>query len=512
MNDNITAYGSRFGGFVQMLPDELFLQITNLDADIAFAGNIKVELIDTCQEVMQDITSYFYYDEFTDVKGVKQIAFEFGNIGVDYHREPLLLKISHTVSDSVWYSNCFLITDFLKEETTHFSYTCPNYFKGISYDRANYFQEIRLQCFKNDVDVNTEANQYTQLSGNIISLRNIVTPINKYKFYICDAFTFNRMVALLNHDIVYIDSYRISNKPETAKGERIEDSNIFELNFESNPTEEFRLPVPQINIVIPICDATVSDISASLESSTVTVNWTNSTALFGVAVEISTDGQLTWHIPENLIIGMVENTCTYVDPLVSHHIRITPKCAEDSYGTAGIYLFEYPVVIVCVIPTLVSATKDELSNDVTYVWDTNGFDYLSGVAQLQYSTDGGAVWLTAATVLSNNETATVTITGVGLGDPIKYRVECNGNTCNGQLSNVITTTFGESGLPLTEYCIIGFFHEDDEIHVPPGGFFTYEDEFGTPIEMSGLTVEMGAVSVESSVEPYDLTGCDFTEC
>lgn len=240
MNDNISGLQSMYSGFIQMLPSETFLQITNLNSDIAFGGNINIELINSCQEVLQYITDKFFYDEFTDIKGVKQIAFEFGNIGIDYYGELLYLKISHTVSDSVWYSNGFLITADQSEMTTRFDYKNENYFKGISYDRANYFQSVRLQCFKNDIDVSNETNDYTQLSGNIVSLRNIITNINKYKFYTCDFFTFSRLVILLNHDIIYINSNRISNKPQTTKGERIVDTNFFELDFESNPTEEFK--------------------------------------------------------------------------------------------------------------------------------------------------------------------------------------------------------------------------------------------------------------------------------
>lgn len=425
-----------------MLPDELFFQITNLDGDISFGGNLKAELIDNCQEVVLDITSAFFINEFTDIKGIKQIAYEFGNIGIDFHFELLYLKISHTTSDAVWYSAPFLITENLKEETTRFDYKNQSYFNGISYDRANYFQSIRLQCFKNDVDVSSQSSEYTQLSGKVISLRKITTYIDKYKFYTCDFFTFFRTVVLLNHDIIYIDGKRISNKPQTTKSERVVDSNFFELDFEANPTEEKRTFLTQLNIIIPVCDLAVSNISASLLSSTMTANWTNSATPYAILFEISTDGQATWNAPTGLVFSMPKNSATYNDPAITHHIRITPKCTVDSVGMPSVYLFTNTTASSCVIPNLVSATKNASTNDVVYNWDNNGYNYTTGTAQLQYSLDSGTNWTTIGTPSSSALTATVNIGGVTLGQAIQYRIICNGNNCNNQISNVISTTFG----------------------------------------------------------------------
>lgn len=483
-----------------MLPSELFLQITNLDSDISFAGNIKVELINSCQEVLQDITDSFFYDEFTDIKGIKQIAFEFGNIGIDYHLELLHLKISHTVSDAVWFSTAFLITDNLQEETTRFDYKKESYFKGISYDRANYFQSIRLQCFKSDIDTSSESNEYTQLSGNIISLRKITTYIDKFKFYVCDFFTFNRLVVLLNHDLIYINGKRISNKPQPTKGDRVVDSNFFELDFEANPTEETRTFATQLNIIIPVCTATVSGISANLVFSTMTASWTNSGTPFGMIVEISTDSESTWQVPTGLVLATLKNSATYNDPMTSHHIRITPKCAVDSFGTPAIYFYENTTSSTCVIPTLVSVTKDPTSDNVTYVWDNNGFNYTTGTAQLQYSLDGGTTWTTLAVASSNSLTATVSVTGISLGAAIKYRIICNGNSCDNQISNVITTTFGDdlTTLPLYVFHYTGIDTFPDAIHVT-GGTVIYLDEFGATQYASLLYDDECRMIIASSI-------------
>ena len=263
MSDDIAAYTTCFSGFVQMLPNEVFLQITNLDSDIAFAGNILIELINQCQEVVAtlELNENIFIEEFTDINGIRQIAYEFGNLGEDFGQELLHLKLTHTVSDSVWYSNAFQITYHLQEETTRFDYKNENYFRGISYDKKEYFQSIRLQCFRNDVDSNIESEEYVQMSGAKLNLRPIITPIEKYIFYMCDSFTFNRVVTLLNHDFIYINGYKITNKPVPTKGERIPDSNVFELTFETNPAGYFRDFVYQIYVPFGVMDRFVPHLS-----------------------------------------------------------------------------------------------------------------------------------------------------------------------------------------------------------------------------------------------------------
>ncbi len=263
MNDNIDAYLTRYSGFVQMLPNETFLQITNCDTDIAFGGNIQVELIDSCQNVVKtlEVNENFFLNEFTDIRGIKQIAYEFGNIGQDFEGELIFLKLTHTVSDDVWYSAGFLLTYALAKETTRFKYKNLNYFRGISYDNQNFFQTIRLTCFKNDVDSSIEDEEYTQMSGAVISLRPIITPINKYLFYTLDFFTYNRLVTLLMHDIIYIEDYKISNKPKPTKGDRIEDTNIFECTFEANPTEDYSSLKYQIYQPLEVIDRTPINLS-----------------------------------------------------------------------------------------------------------------------------------------------------------------------------------------------------------------------------------------------------------
>lgn len=237
-SENTPDSYSNFSGFVNILPTENIIQTTNCDEDIAFGGNFKVELIDLCQEVIKDVTNKFFFNEFTDLNGIKQIQFEIIPINEDFHNELLFLKISHTVSDDVWYSKSFTLSDFESNETSIFHYKNESFFEGVDYDKSNLFQSIRLKCFKTEVDTEIEVNEYTQLSGNKISLRPTFSNIEKYLMYDCDNFTHQRLVRLLNHDIVYLNGRKISNKPKIEKQEKEGQSNIFEVTFEANSTNE----------------------------------------------------------------------------------------------------------------------------------------------------------------------------------------------------------------------------------------------------------------------------------
>ena len=89
--DNPNVATICYQGLITMLPNETICQKTNSATDIVFVGDILVELIDNCGTTIQDITSNFYYYGYEDSKGIKQIDFEFGEIGIDYYTKPLHL-------------------------------------------------------------------------------------------------------------------------------------------------------------------------------------------------------------------------------------------------------------------------------------------------------------------------------------------------------------------------------------------------------------------------------------
>lgn len=279
--------------FVQQFPNETFLQISNSKTNIAFGGNILIELVD-CREDVKftfELNNNFFIEEFEDRNGVKQIIYEFGNVGIDFGRLPLYLKLSHTVSDRVWYSSPFIISYQKFEETSVFVYKSESYYRGISYEIANYFQRIRLIAFDNDIDAKIESKGYTELSGDEISYRQQITKIVKGKFAYCNNFIFDRIVTLFSHDILYINSYRVNNKPSVKKGDKLGTSNFFQLDYEYNPSEEFRAYQYQIyqdlEVVnkIPEGDLSLAEFNTATATSTLFQLEFNKT--FAMASDIS---------------------------------------------------------------------------------------------------------------------------------------------------------------------------------------------------------------------------------
>lgn len=248
LNENFLNTGIVNDRFIQMLPNDVFEQITNSSEDIAFGGNLTAELIDCSENVKftLELGLNLFINEFTDINGIRQIAFAFGLIGRDFGATKIFLRLKHNVSDKIWYSSPFYITNFLKEDTTFFQYKNESYFRGISYDVENIYQTIRLACFDNDIDAQIDDSEYIELSGNRISYRTTITEINKGLFKYCNNFNFKRAVTLFNHDFIYINGFRCNDKPKLKKGDRLDTSNFFQLSYEYNPTEEFKAVEYQI--------------------------------------------------------------------------------------------------------------------------------------------------------------------------------------------------------------------------------------------------------------------------
>jgi len=155
-----------YGGFIVQKPSETFLQISASNTDIAFAGGIQVDLIDCNGLVIRNIDANFFYEVFVDASGISQIAFEFGNIGVDYWTKQLYLKITDLVNNNVYFSNGFLITNYKSELTTRFDYFNQTKIYNISYDLAPYKQSVRFMNCYDHTPVNTrEVKQYTNSNG-----------------------------------------------------------------------------------------------------------------------------------------------------------------------------------------------------------------------------------------------------------------------------------------------------------------------------------------------------------
>ena len=217
---------------VQLLPSESYLQISNNADGIAFDNDFAVFVVD-CENIsLADITTNVSIFEFTDINGVQQIAFEINFLNVDFGFQPVRLKFVKTTGSDVWFSNEILITEEAEEQTTRFDYKANGYFQGISYDIVDFYQSIRLRCFFDRLDNETEVKDYYQISkGNTISTRALLKELSNYKFVNIDPFVFKRINVLLIHDIIYIDGLRMTNKTNVKGSERLGYSNLSEGEF-----------------------------------------------------------------------------------------------------------------------------------------------------------------------------------------------------------------------------------------------------------------------------------------
>lgn len=216
---------------IQLSTTGTYTQITNLDTEIAFDGNYAVYVCDCLGVELFDITSKVTISEASDNKGKQQIKFTLSNIAKDFNTSPILLKFKHTVSNYVWYSNPFLITDHKLEHTSRFDYRDYKDFNGIAYNVFDSYQSIRLKCVFMGNDIESKVSEYTTIQGLKVSSRLIDTTLEKYKIDSLDNFTYLRLNKLLSHPVIYINDYRLTNKMTIPSTDYLGGTNVMSIDF-----------------------------------------------------------------------------------------------------------------------------------------------------------------------------------------------------------------------------------------------------------------------------------------
>ena len=251
-----------YSNAIQLLPNEHYLQKTNVEDGISFDGDFKATIVDCSDNELADITSNVEIYEYLDRNGVNQLDFEIYKIGVDFGRQPIHLKLKHTTSDAVYYSNPFLITEVDSDQTTRFDYFNHSYFQGISYDKTDFYQSIRLNLYFQGLEDKTEVSDYYQIStGNTISTRPLYKQLELYKSDSFNNFTFERTNILLLSDVIYIDGIRMSNKTTLKSGVRVGRTNDFNTEFAcyKNYKEKY-LPYPFIYVPLFLSSYSPNDV------------------------------------------------------------------------------------------------------------------------------------------------------------------------------------------------------------------------------------------------------------
>ena len=233
--DNPNIASLCYNGIIVQQPNETFLQISNSSTNINFVGGIRVDLIDCNGLVVRNIDNQFYYEGFVDANGIYQIAFEFGNIGIDYWTKLLYLKITDLVNTNIWYSNSFLVTYYKTELTTKFKYTNPTKLHGISYDLAPYIQSVRFaNCYDNKPVNKRDLKQYETSQGLQVNYRTITTFLRQYNLDFVDYFVNDRLEVLFSHSIVYANNERVVVSDYSVE-DRLGLTNVMRGEFTINP-------------------------------------------------------------------------------------------------------------------------------------------------------------------------------------------------------------------------------------------------------------------------------------
>lgn len=223
--------------YIQLLPCGVVSQFTKVKEGIAFVGGIRVDLVDSCENVIDDVTNFFAYETYV-LDGLPQIFWEFGKVGKDYFCRRLFLRITDLVNDNKYYSNAILITNQQSELSTEVIYKENGRFRSIPYDLKGFYQRVRFyKCFYKDSANQPNINLYTQTSGKQVSFRNVTTFGKRFIFDQLDIAIDNRITEMFAHSMVYLNGERAKLQEYTSE-EVVGDTNWKTATFNINPQDE----------------------------------------------------------------------------------------------------------------------------------------------------------------------------------------------------------------------------------------------------------------------------------
>jgi hypothetical protein len=210
----------------------------------------KAELIDCKENVLLDITDKVFYTSFNDINNASQIAFEIQPIENDFYYEKCFLRLNFNDDNTSFYSNGFYVTAEDENKTFRIDYKNLGYYQGISYDKLDVYQSIRLFGYFNQPSTKEAVTIYTQLNGEVRRSRPIQAIEYKYNIDLIDTFTFERLSNALNSQIVYLNGNRFQTIDNVQSEERQGKSNMFatsfkgQFNFNDTYVDTFQLIDP----------------------------------------------------------------------------------------------------------------------------------------------------------------------------------------------------------------------------------------------------------------------------
>jgi hypothetical protein len=270
--DKMTDSEYFYNGSICLHPLEKYLQITNSPINIAFDDSYKVELINCAGNVLLDITTKVFINEFQDNNGIYQIAFEIAPINQSFY-EKTYLKFTHLGSDLVLYSNGFIISDEYDNNSFRLDYKSYGIYKGTNYVLADFYQSIRIIGYFEGLQEKKDSKIYTEINGKIRKSRVIQSFESSFNIDWIDTFVYERLAVALENNLVYLNGVRIENLEDLKAGQRKGKSNLFEANFKvqfdetDTYTDVFQIAPPlEIITLSPLDIYTLATIPATGEA------------------------------------------------------------------------------------------------------------------------------------------------------------------------------------------------------------------------------------------------------
>lgn len=215
-------------GFIQLLPNKSYTQITSAENGISLDSDCRVYVAGCNGENLVEITNNVFISEFIDSNGNNQCTIEYVNLGVDFYGKQVMFKFVQNTSNAVFYSNLLNITDYGSKQTVFLQYKNYDDYFNIGYTNANVYQSISVRAYF-DITINeSEVEDYYQIStNNTISARASVKHFEQYQIEKINDFGLRRLDILFKHDIIYLDGIRITNKPIISSEERLGETNYY---------------------------------------------------------------------------------------------------------------------------------------------------------------------------------------------------------------------------------------------------------------------------------------------
>lgn len=256
-------YNSKLNEFdydmqIHLKPGETYTCITNVVGGISFGSVFKASVVNCENEILADLTSNTYIEEFvSSIDGSTQIKLEIENFGLnfDFYTDLVYLRLDHDIigGKSYW-TNPFLLSNYDINETTRFRFKHYSDLDGTNYKIANILQSIRLKCKKDKHSFISSSQSYTTFVGLKYSSRLIKTKMYDYSMDMCNDFIYDRLQYLLSHDIIYVDTIRVTDKQTFDNGDKLGGTNIAQVKFKLAVDEsDIDNEANQINIpIIPV--------------------------------------------------------------------------------------------------------------------------------------------------------------------------------------------------------------------------------------------------------------------